>query len=259
MEEHVLQKYKSFEGAESYNTKYDDELHKRINNRFEFALIRRCLEVVGPQDLMLDLPSGTGRLSPVIRPFAKRIIESDVSMEMLKFCRSNWANGFAGHPGGIALGEGSGGGGAGGRAPSDGSRGGGAGGLALSEASRGGGVEGFAQASAFHLPYKDRAFDCVFSSRLTHHIPDPNERDQFVRELGRISKKWVVMTYFHKWSLKNILRMLRSPFNRKKPKVVMSTGEFRAIAATAGLELLHSWPLSRIASGHHFAVLRRLG
>jgi SAM-dependent methyltransferase len=229
VEEHVLQKYKSFEGAESYNTKYDDELHKRINNRFEFALIRRCMEVVGPQDLVLDLPSGTGRLSPVVRPWAKRVIESDVSMEMLKFCRRNWANRFEGHPGGVAA------------------------------AGAGGEVEGFAQASAFHLPYRDRAFDCVFSSRLTHHIPDPNERDQFIRELGRVSKRWVVMTYFHKWSLKNLLRMLRSPFNRKKPKVVMSTGEFRAVAATAGLELLHSWPLSRLASGHHFAVLRRLG
>jgi len=227
VDQHVLEKYKSFDGARSYNTKYDDELHKRLNNKFEFALIRRCLDVVGPQDLLLDLPSGTGRLAPVVRPYARRIVESDVSMEMLKFCRTNWANKFEGHPGGIKA---------------DGA---------------GGEVEGFAQASAFHLPYRDRAFDCVFSSRLTHHIPDPSERNQFIRELARISKQWVVMSYFHKWSLKNILRMVRSPFNKKKGKVVMSTTEFREVAGWAGLDLLHSWPLSRIASGHHFAVLKK--
>src|SRR5712671_769452 len=33
VEEHVIQRYKSPEGAKSYNTKYDDELHKRLNNK----------------------------------------------------------------------------------------------------------------------------------------------------------------------------------------------------------------------------------
>lgn len=213
MEEHVIQKYKSREGATSYNTKYDEELHKRLNNKVEFALIRKCFDIVGPQDRMLDLPSGTGRLTPVFQPYAKRWVESDVSREMLKYCREN------------------------------------------TKAA----AEGYVQASAFHLPYKDGAFDCVFSARLTHHIPEDRERDQFIRELGRIAKKWVVMTYFHKWSLKNLLRMLRRPFNRKKAKVVMSTAEFRAVADTAGLEVVHSFPLSRLFSGHHYAILRKRG
>src|SRR6185436_740667 len=89
VEEHVIQRYKSREGATSYNTKYDDEAHKRLNNKFEFKLVRRCMERVGTQGRVLDLPSGTGRLTPIFKPWATTHVESDVSREMLKYCREN--------------------------------------------------------------------------------------------------------------------------------------------------------------------------
>lgn len=113
------------------------------------------------------------------------------------------------------------------------------------------------QASAFHIPYKTGAFDCVFSARLTHHIPDPAERDRFIRELGRVSRTWVVMTFFHTWSVKNILRKIRRLWNRKRTKITMTTGELRAVARTAGLELVRTFPLARLFSGHHYAILRK--
>ena len=113
------------------------------------------------------------------------------------------------------------------------------------------------QASAFHMPYKTGAFDCVFSARLTHHIPDPAERDRFIRELGRVSSDWVVLTFFHTWSVKNVLRRIRWLWNRKRPKITMTTGELRDVARTAGLELVRTFPLARLFSGHHYAILRK--
>jgi len=112
-------------------------------------------------------------------------------------------------------------------------------------------------ASAFHIPYKSGAFDCVFSARLTHHIPEATERDRFIRELGRVSRDWVVMTFFHTWSVKNILRRIRRLWNRKRPKITMTTGELRDVARTAGLELVRTFPLARLFSGHHYAILRK--
>lgn len=113
------------------------------------------------------------------------------------------------------------------------------------------------QASAFHIPYKTGSFDCVFSARLTHHIPETAERDRFIRELGRVSRDWVVMTFFHTWSVKNILRRIRRLWNRKRPKITMTTGELRDVARSAGLELVQTFPLARLFSGHHYAILRK--
>ncbi|MBI4564900.1 MAG: class I SAM-dependent methyltransferase [Planctomycetes bacterium] len=115
-----------------------------------------------------------------------------------------------------------------------------------------------AQASAFHIPYRDASFDCVFSARLAHHIPNSEERDRYIRELGRVSRGWVVMTFFHTWSLKNILRRVRRLWNRKRPKITMSPGELREVAKTVGLELVTTIPLARLFSGHHYAIFRKV-
>lgn len=206
-----VERYKSHEGAASYNTLYTRSWAKRWATRLEFRVIRRCLEAVGPQESMLDLPSGVGRLYPAYRGCARRHFGMDISLEMLKFARE-----------------------------------------AMRE------VEpGLAQSSATHIPLKDGAVDFVFSARLFHHLPDPGMRRRYIQELCRVSRKWIVMTFFHTWSLKNILRRIRRPFNRKKPKVTMTTAELREIAGAAGWEVVKTLPLSRLASGHHFAVLRR--
>ena len=211
MEQHVVDRYKSYEGAASFNTKYDREWHKRVCTRREYKVIRKCFGITGPVDTILDLPSGAGRLFRAFQPFGRRFVEMDISLEMLKFARQNleeWK-------------------------PS------------------------MSVGSAFSLPLKDRAVDLAFSARLFHHVPDREERHRYIRELCRVSRKHVIVTFFHTWSLKNILRMLRRPFNGKKPKVTMTTEELREVARGVGWEVVTTIPLSRIASGHHYAVLRR--
>jgi len=211
MEQHVVDRYKSYEGAASFNTKYDREWHKRVSTKREYKVIGKCFAITGPVDSILDLPSGAGRLFKAFQPFGKRFVEMDLSLEMLKFARQNLAE----------------------WKPS------------------------MSVGSAFRMPLKDQAVDLAFSARLFHHVPDAGERLQYLRELCRVSRKFVILTFFHTWSLKNILRMIRRPFNRKKPKVTMTTDELREIARSVGWEVVTTIPLSRIASGHHYAVLRR--
>lgn len=211
MEPHVLEKYKSYAGAASFNVKYEREWHKRVCTRWEYAVIASCFKIAGPQESILDLPSGCGRLFGAYRAYGKKFYAMDVSHEMLKFAREN-----------------------------------------IPEVK-----ESLSVGSAFQMPLRDGAVDCAFSARLFHHVPDPKEREQYIRELCRVSRKWVVFTYFHTWSLKNILRMIRRPFNRKKKKVTMTKEELRELARKIGWELAASIPLSRLASGHHYAVLRK--
>jgi ubiquinone/menaquinone biosynthesis C-methylase UbiE len=211
MEQHVVDRYKSYEGAASFNTKYDREWHKRICTRREYKVIAKCFGITGPVDSILDFPSGAGRLFKAYHPYGKRFFAMDLSHEMLKFARQNLAE----------------------WKPS------------------------LSTGSAFRMPLKDASIDVAFSARLFHHVPDQRERRQYILELCRVSRRFVVMTFFHTWSLKNILRMIRRPFNKKKSKVTMTTDELREVVRDAGWEVVTTIPLSRLASGHHYAVLRR--
>jgi SAM-dependent methyltransferase len=76
------------ERAESYATKYDRELHKRISSIFERRAIRRALAVTGARDAnVLDVPCGAGRLTPLLSPVSARLVSCDYSPAMLRVFR----------------------------------------------------------------------------------------------------------------------------------------------------------------------------
>jgi len=114
-------------------------------------------------------------------------------------------------------------------------------------------------ASAFHIPLQDSAVDGTICVRLSHHLPTPSERHRLLEELLRVSRRFVIVTYFDHYSLKNWLRRLRRPFNRKDPKLTMTTAEVASIARRAGARLVSAPPLSRIGSGHRYALIVKDG
>lgn len=75
------------EHAVSYSTKYERHWHKRVSTRRETRLLAGLLDRVGPQEEVLDMPCGAGRLTPTIAPYARRLLEADFSGEMLSICR----------------------------------------------------------------------------------------------------------------------------------------------------------------------------
>jgi SAM-dependent methyltransferase len=54
----------------------------------------------------------------------------------------------------------------------------------------------FVIADAFHTPFEDGQFDAVVCNRLIHHFPEPQVRQQLLRELGRISRGPIVISFF---------------------------------------------------------------
>jgi SAM-dependent methyltransferase len=78
----------------------------------------------------------------------------------------------------------------------------------------------FVQANAEKLPFRDRVVDCVVSIRFMFHV-DPETRIRILREFGRVSSRWLVVDYRHKYSLRyrkwRLLRALgltREPLER---------------------------------------------
>lgn len=112
-------------------------------------------------------------------------------------------------------------------------------------------------ASAFHIPLRDRAVDGAISVRLSHHLPTDAERERHLAELLRVSSRFVIMTFFDHHSLKNRLRRLRRPFNRLPPKLTMTAARVAQIARAHGARLVEAPPLSRIGSGHRYALIVR--
>lgn len=51
-------------------------------------------------------------------------------------------------------------------------------------------------AVAEQIPFKDDAFDLVFSFRLLQHMHDPNERRAIFSEYARVSRKWVIVSLY---------------------------------------------------------------
>lgn len=110
-------------------------------------------------------------------------------------------------------------------------------------------------ASGFNIPLRDASVDGTVCVRLTHHLPAEAEREQLVRELLRVSKRFLIMSFFDHYSLKNIVRRLRRPFNRKPPKSTMRRDQLRRLAREYGGRLVESPALSLLWSGHRYALI----
>jgi ubiquinone/menaquinone biosynthesis C-methylase UbiE len=60
-------------------------------------------------------------------------------------------------------------------------------------------IAGYVQADGEALPFADRSLDCVVSIRFMFHV-DPVTRRRILREMGRVSRRWLVIDYRHRYS-----------------------------------------------------------
>lgn len=219
MDQSILSRYNSAEGAKSYTRKWKKHWTERVNNRTEQVLLERILDRIGnlgDNSVGLDLPCGYGRLAPLVSQNVGRLVESDWSFHLLGEARTFLAGASDMRP-----------------------------------------VLGFVRGTALQLPFTDQTFDLVLSARLCHHISAESERLQYVEEVLRISRNYAVFTYFDVSSLKNRLHSARRRFNGKRPKWTLSNAQVREIADRMGFDVVDLVPLSRLFSGHRFAVMRR--
>lgn len=59
------------------------------------------------------------------------------------------------------------------------------------------------------IPLEDNAVDLVFCMRLFHHVASAEERSAIFKELCRVSRKWVALTFYRKESWPYIRKKLR--------------------------------------------------
>jgi len=110
-------------------------------------------------------------------------------------------------------------------------------------------------ASAFHIPLRDASVDGTVCVRLVHHLPSAAERERLFAELLRVSRRFAIVTFFDRNSLKHLTWRLRHPFSRKARKPALAGSEVDALARAQGARLVSTAPLSRFGSGHRYALL----
>lgn len=105
------------------------------------------------------------------------------------------------------------------------------------------------QASALALPFADDAFDGVLCMRLLHHIATPTERIAILRELARVSRKNVIVSFFHFWSLQHLRRCIARRLGKKRSnRNAISWRRFATELREAGMEPIAVAPLRRLVS-----------
>jgi len=112
-------------------------------------------------------------------------------------------------------------------------------------------------ASAFHIPFRDDGVDATVSIRLSHHLPSEEERERLVRELLRVSRRFVLMSFFDHNAPKNLLRRARKVLrlDGKKPKKTMTVRRVSELARECGAELVACPFLALFGSGHRYALM----
>jgi SAM-dependent methyltransferase len=90
-----------------------------------------------------------------------------------------------------------------------------------------------AVASADRLPFPDAAFDTVVCHRLIHHL-EAADRAAVLRELARVARRRVILSFSDATSLKARLQALRGV---KRRRSILTPEALAAEAAAAGLAL----------------------
>jgi len=158
--------YRSDSVAEDYDFHRFSTPERQKRNARKWAAIRKALALTTGVRTILDLPCGTGRFTGALAREGFDVVGSDISFEMLKKAASVESPVSA-----------------------DGKR---------------HAVAGYVQANAEHLPLRTDSLDCVVCIRFMMHV-DAATRVRMLREFHRVSRRWVIVDYRHKYTFRYVL------------------------------------------------------
>ncbi len=87
-----------------------------------------------------------------------------------------------------------------------------------------------------HLPLADRSVDTSVCFRLLHHVPTRQQRVAILKELARVTRRFVVLSWFHPVSLHHLRRVLSLDSRR----FALTRRQLEAEALEAGLVMEES-------------------
>ena len=108
------------------------------------------------------------------------------------------------------------------------------------------------------LPFKDGVFQVVFSLRFFHHLHEKQARTFILNEFSRVSKGWVVLSFYQVNLLHKIQRQLRRKVKKSSTRIKMLLAEeFAEEIEQAGLKPVRIISLFKGLHSQHIALLKK--
>ncbi len=102
----------------------------------------------------------------------------------------------------------------------------------------------FILASATDIPLADVSVDLAFCMRLLHHVGDSGVRKKILQELCRISRRWVMTTFYRKESYRYYRKRL---LGKKVSGQPITINQFEQEALECGLRVVQMNPKKPLA------------
>jgi len=91
----------------------------------------------------------------------------------------------------------------------------------------------FINGSIRTLPFKNKPFDAVINIRFFHHYFEKEDRLLMLRELQRVTKRYVILTYYNNTVVHKIIKKMNNKGNRI---IMFNKKEFYKELLSAGLK-----------------------
>ena len=118
-------------------------------------------------------------------------------------------------------------------------------------------LTGFHVGDATNIELDDNSFDCVVSVRLLGHTPS-KERIKILKEFKRLSKDWVIITFYHSNCLQGFLRKFKGIiFGERRIWFPVNTKQIENELAEVGLEKVAVYPILKYISETWVVITRK--
>jgi SAM-dependent methyltransferase len=207
-------------GTKHKAQQYASGLVGTATDRREKKCIAKALENVSRGTSVLDLPCGNGRLLPLLKKLGYKVTAADSSVHMVAMARH-----YMGPLGENCIDE----------------------------------TDEFQVANILQTDFENDFFDAVVCNRLFHHFPKAEVRQQALKELRRICKGPIVVSFFCNLAYDALTFFLKNKIGHKQPndRIPISCNTFAEDAQEAGL-VVEKWiPMRPLISRQWYAVLKR--
>jgi ubiquinone/menaquinone biosynthesis C-methylase UbiE len=190
--------WQSSKVAEAYDARRFRSLGGRFYDRQEKKAIERLLGIAEDQTpirRVLEMASGTGRISDLLAGRGYELVCGDVSREMQEVAQRRLASGS-------------------------------------------GNVQ-FKILDIYVIAEPDASFDCVCAFRLFQHLTS-EERARALRELARVSRRFVLVNVMYTSVYYGVVRRLRRALGRYTTRYTSSRQEIQQELRAAGLKLVRA-------------------
>jgi SAM-dependent methyltransferase len=108
------------------------------------------------------------------------------------------------------------------------------------------------------MTYADGAFDAVVCFRLFHHFPEQAIRARAVKEMCRVARERVALSYFSPFAFSALERKVRGLIKGRQSKFATPLGEVRRYFEACGFQLERDFGQLPLFQTLHVALFRRV-